>query len=334
MQFLAIAESTRLTDLSDRIGSNNIESVLHTNGLDRTPNIGKKFYETCKDVMQSASPVNYQRKSTVLNQLASDSDVFESAALLGASGWKLLSVNNTFPGMLRLPETFRLPSAVDVLGNGIHVSNLVYKRAMDSLTTPPHDIDPSIFNEYSSVKPSRILNAQSHSLDVFQGFRIPWGDVSLYSSLVDDYVDFPVYPEELSDGVRANYTQMPDLLYQYEPWQIYSSSGPRTGSYTFDFHRDMWNGDHRDGMANNLIRFCAANCYPQYNGSAVNSSIVTLYFKGKALISGVMTDVTVDWDGPLGLDGWYLHCKLVINITEVSPQALSFNVERTKPLIG
>ena len=127
---------------------------------------------------------------------------------------------------------------------------------------------------------------------------------------------------------------MPDLLYQYEPWQLYNSSGPRTNTYLFHFHRDMWTGDHRDGKANELIRYCEANCYPEFNGSAVNVPTVTLYIAGSPLIHGVMTQVDTTWDGPIGLDGYYLNCELSITITEVSETALNYNVIKGKSLIG
>ena len=147
-------------------------------------------------------------------------------------------------------------------------------------------------------------------------------------------IDFPVYPEELSDQRTANFDQMPQLLYQYEPWYLYTSSGPRQNTFTFIFHRDMWTGDHRNGGANILIRFCEANCYPEYRGSSVISSIVTLYVSGSALISGVLTEVNVDWSGPIGQDGFYLYCELQLTIIEVSPEVLNFTSVLNKPLIG
>ena len=75
-------------------------------------------------------------------------------------------------------------------------------------------------------------------------------------------------------------------------------------------------------------------CYPYYNGSAVNTSIVTIYVKGKSLITGVLTEASDDWSGPIGLDGWYLECTLKLSITEVSVQPLSYSTMRNKGLIG
>lgn len=334
MQFLSISRSTTLTELADLVGPRNVDAILAINDLPRVPQIGVAFYASCEDVVSSSSDVDWQRKSTVLNTFTQDSDVFESAALMGASGWKVLSAKGTFPTMLRVPETVKLPDSTQLIGNGIGVSSTVYKQTMQSLQTPPHHIDPAIFNEYSTIKPARLVDMAALSSDPFQWFKLPWGDVTLFSSLSNDSKDFPVYPEEIEDSTSATYATMPDTIYQYEPWYMYSGSGPRSNTYKFDMHRDMWTGDHRDGKCNELLRFCEANCYPEYNGSAVNTALVTLYVKGKALITGIMTDWSVSWDGPLGLDGWYLHCTLQLTITEVADHPLNYAAIRNKGLIG
>lgn len=64
------------------------------------------------------------------------------------------------------------------------------------------------------------------------------------------------------------------------------------------------------------------------------TSIATLYVHGNKLISGVITDVSTDWDGPIADDGWYLHVKLAITITEASNEPLSYDAVKSKPLIG
>ena len=323
-----------MAELTDRVGSQNVDTVLHVNGLARSPNIGKSFTLFCNEMVNNTPAVPWQRRVTMLNRFSTDSELFEIAATLDEDGWKLLDSVNTFPGYIRIPEHISLPPANDIIGGtASSVPIVVYSAAVSQLETYG-TVAPEVFNEYSSIRPVSISDDTYTTADPFEWFPIPWGEVTLYSTLADDSVDFPVYPEEISDSVKANYTTMPDILYQYEPWQIYTGSGPRSNTYTFSFHRDMWNGDHRTGGANKLIRFCQANCYPEYNGSAVNMALVTLYVGGKALITGVLTDVSTDWSGPLGHDKFYLYCKLSLTITEVSPQALNFSVVRNKPLIG
>ena len=338
MQFLKIEDTTTLKQLSAVVGSRNVGHVLADNQLDRTPKIGQQLRDKCNNIVNPSSgsrpAVGWQRKSTILNTFTQDSDIYEYACLQSENSWKVLDSLGTFPQMLKMPETIVLPSSNDTLGNREPVRSHIYDKVGAMLREEPHQIDPSVFNHYSTIKPSQLLSGTQSSNNVFQWFHLPWGEITLYSSISKDSVDFPVYPEGLDDNTVANYTTMPDLLYQFEPWQIYTGSGPRSNSYVFDFHRDMWTGDHRDGKANELIRFCQANCYPEYNGSAVDVPTVTLYVAGQPLISGILTGAPVEWDGPIGLDGWYLHCKLTLQITEVAQQPLNYTTVRNKSLIG
>lgn len=334
-RFLQISSTLTLSQLADRVGSRNVQTILTANQLLRRPDIGTQLANMCTNIVASSLEVPVSKKKSILNSFHSQYELFETAALLDTNGWKVLATLGTFPGMLKIPETVSLPIASDILGVVSSVATNIYNKAMQQLDTPPrHQIDPAIFQQFSNIKPVKVVQPGPTAGSVFEAFNIPWGDISLHSSLANTSVDFPVYPEEVDDGVSANYTTMPDMLYQYEPWQMYTSSGPRTNTYQFNLHRDMWTGDHRDGKCNELIRFCEANCYPKFNGSAVNTSTVTLYVKGNVLISGIMTDVSVNWDGPIGLDGWYLHCKLKLTITEVARTPLNFDTVRSKGLIG
>lgn len=337
MQLLSINKDTTLSDLYEEFGDA-LDRFLHLNGVKRVPKIGKAFIDRCNEMISDLSEVTYDQKISLLNGLTTDSDIFEYAALMDDIGWKILSACNTLPEMMRVPDSIRLQDSTEVMGNGESVPSGIYNKVMQFFKNG-QEVNPSVFNEYSVATTPGAFDAtvstgSSGGTEVFQWFKIPWGEVTLHSSIDDSRIDFPVYPEELGDGVKANYTTMPEMLYQYEPWQIYQSSGPREMSFSFHFHRDMWTGDHRDGKANELIRACEANCYPEYKGSAVNSSIVTLYIHGNPIISGIMTSVTPHWSGPLGLDGFYLECKLDISITEVSETKLDFYTIKNKPLIG
>ena len=334
MQYLSIDASTTLQDLSNRVGDRNVQSILAVNDLERSPNIGQQWSALVNSISKDTTiSVDPQRKASLLNNMTTDSDVFENAALQSNSAWRVTSQLGTFPNYLQVPNTLTLPDADDVIGNGIAVDNSIYQSAMSQLLNAPHYIDPSIFNEYSSSRNVRTLEFRTTTSTV-NWFNIPWGQITLYSSISDSSLDIPAYPEEVQDSRKANYTTMPDLLYQYEPWYLYESSGPRTNTYTFNLHRDMWSGDHRDGQANQLIRFCQANCYPQFSGAAVNIPTVTLYVAGSPLISGIMEDVSVTWDGPIGLDGWYLRFDLELTITEISTIALNYESVQNISLIG
>ncbi len=332
MQFVNLDKNDKFLDLVDKVGEQNVESILVANGLTRCRNIGKKFNDICNSIYASSKSVSNSQKANILNKYTQDSDIFETVALGSTNSWKLLDNIGTIPDMLQIPSTITIPDSVQVLGNGKPISNDIYKKAMDQLYSTG-TVDPSIFNEYSSIRNANLSAGTVKNSNPFEYFRIPWGQVTLYSSLSNESMDFPVYPEELDDKVSASYTTMPDLMYTYEPWQIYQSSGPRSNTYTFHMHRDMWTGDHTDGMCNKLIRFCEANCYPEYNGAAINVSYVILYIAGKSHIAGIITDVSKHWDGPIGSDGWYLNVELELTITEVALQPLNYNVIRNKSVM-
>lgn len=339
MQFLNVTENTTLSDLKDIVGPRNLAEVLAVNGLKRSPDIGKQLLSLNNSVESQAAEVDWQRKSTFLNSFSQDSDIFESAALCGESSWKVLSATGTFPGMIKMPDGMTVPESSDTLGNGIAVASKIFNKVMSQVTNPPHDIDPSTFSEISSYSfrpndssKNNATDNTNHS-DLFRMFQIPWGEVSIYSSFGDKQ-DIPVYPETVDDGVQSNYSEMPDLIYQYEPWLVYSSSGPRSCSYQFHMHRDMWTGDHRDGKCNELIRFLEAQCFPLYSGSIVATPTVSLYIKGNCLIHGIMNSVKPSWSGPILSDGWYAEVLLEISITEISKKVLNYDTVKSKSLIG
>lgn len=335
MQYLEITKDLTLSDLARIVGERNVDSVLNANGLDRSVNVGEEFFS--REVPET--DVDYQQKLNVLNRFVGDYDLFERAALGSDDSWRTLSQYNSFPDAIRIPSDVHLPDSEGVLGNGEPIPSRVYQACVNSIKfSEDHSIDPAIFADYNaSFSGSNYgITSTGNASDapVFENFRFPKGEVGLYSSLSDEIIYFPVYPDGFEDGYSANYEEMPEMLYQYEPWKVYKSSGPREITFNFKFHRDMWTGDHRDGKANELIRACQANCFPEYDGSLVNVSTVTLYIHGRNLITGVMTSCKPSWDKPIGLDGFYLMCELSISITEVSPEALNYSSVKSKELIS
>ena len=336
MQFLKINVDDTLSKIAKRIGGRNIDAVLSVNSMNRSYAVGTSYYDMISEIQRSDVAVSYQRRASVINTLSEDADVFEAAALLSEDEWKVLSEIGTIPGYLRIPNDIQIADAYDILGGqGVSTSMSIYSAVMNCYANS-EDVDPALFNSYSKSRGAQIVSSSQGSKNPIQWFNLPWGKISLYSSISGESKDFPVYPEGISDGVTATYETMPDMIYQYEPWYVYTGSGPRTNTYTFDMHRDMWSGNHNDGKCNELIRFCEANCYAEYLGAAVNTATVTLYINGVSHITGIMTDVKVDWDSdsPIGSDGFYLHVKLSLTITEVSQKALSYDVMRNKGLIG
>ena len=337
MKYVSIYPSDTLSDLTERVGIQNIDQVLADNGLERTPNIGQSWKEKISDIQSENIDISGIRKVSILNQFIDNSDIYQEAALADNNTWKVLSSINSFPNYLYISDQLEsyIPDSYQIIGNTLSVSDSI-RTQVETWIKADEAVDSNIFASVNTIQDVGEVASRTTSLaaNPMTWFKIPYEEVVLYSSLTGMSLGIPSYPEEVNDERSATYATMPDLLYQYEPWQMYQSSGPRSNTYSFHLHRDMWTGDHKDGKANELIRFCQAQCYPVYNGSAVISPTVTLYVSGSPLITGIMTNVKVNWTGPIGDDGFYLEFTLELSITEVSPTALDHNSVMSKPLIG
>jgi len=370
LQYLLISKEDTLLSITRIVGQRNIDLLLAENGLTRTPKIGKQYYDKCAQLLAENPPeVTAARKSALLNSLTGSEEVFEKACLLDEDGWKIFSAFQSFPDALRIPESIQLPYSAKVIGDipksvikvklgntaggsqrvfkdtsggtmragGVEpVSSATYKAVMKGLKSSS-TISPAVFNSVNTSFPVSSTGKKSKGATTRvpqYAYNLPWGKIQLYSSLLDESIDVPAYPETLEVQRSASYTGMPDIIYQYEPWIVYQSSGPRDQQLSFHLHRDMWSGNHLDGKANNLIRFCEANTFARYNGSAVESPIFRVYIDGSLFVSGVLTQTRTNWSGPIGLDGWYLEFELVLSIQEVSPVALNIDTVRNFNIVG
>lgn len=228
----------------------------------------------------------------------------------------------------------RKPAIEASLMNTDPISNVTYKAVMAGLKETSK-IDPSVLERVNTSTAKQVtpsVNTQTSSVPYT--YNLPWGKIQIYSTVLDQTIDIPVYPETIETMRTANYTSMQDIIYQYEPWIAYSGSGPREQSISFHLHRDLWTGNHLDGNANKLIRFCEANTYPNYSGSFVVAPKVRIYIAGETFISGVITNTTVTWSGPLGQDSWYLEFNLSLTLQEVSDFALNASSVNSLGLIG
>lgn len=335
MQYLTISKNESLQSLTKIVGTQNVDPILAANGLTRSPDIGSQWRAKCEASSRSDMPeIAASRKIALLNNLTGSKDIFEKVCLLDETEWKVFSLHQAFTDGIRIPETIKLPSSSRILGSDERVDNATYRAVMQSLKESSL-IDPGIFNTVNTEGSVSITSVVANTENNAQiPFNIPWGKIQIYSSLLDRTLDIPAYPEELETGRQANYGAMPDTIYQYEPWIVYESSGPRTQEMSFHLHRDMWSGNHLDGKANELIRFCEANTFPRYNGSSVLSPTVSIYINGSLFVSGVMLSATTQWGGPIGLDGWYLEFTLNLSIQEVSETALNIDTVSRLPIIG
>lgn len=367
MQFLLISKSDTLQSISRIIGAQNIDVLLAENGLRREPKIGKQWNEKCDNLLKTQpNEISAARKSTLLNLLTDSQEVFEKACLLDEDGWKIFSAFQAFRDALRIPESVRLPYSSRIIGAAAQdvatgsigvsgyggnryrtaslsnnpqsepISSATYRTVMSELKSSG-EIKPEVFNKVNTSLPVSLDNARGSKIankTPQYSFPLPWGKIQIVSSLLNEVLDIPAYPEQIDTSRSASYTAMPNLIYQYEPWIMYESSGPREQQLVFHLHRDMWSGNHLDGKANKLIKFCEANTFPRYNGSAVQAPTVRIYVSGSLFIAGVMTRTDVSWKGPIGLDDWYLEFELTLSIQEVSDTRLNIDSVSRKNIIG
>lgn len=373
MQYLLLDHTDTLVSISKIIGNQNIDLLLAENGLSRTPYIGRAWRDKCSIIISTSTEVSGSRKSALLNGLVGSEEIFEKACLMDEDQWKVFSATQAFTDALRIPGSIQLPFSSRIIGDssgditklgnasgvsvgysynssaiqpnigtptsasvqGQPVNSVTYRAVMETLKQSDI-IDSNIFNTVNispATKGSKTRSSSDIKVPQY-AFNLPWGKIQLYSSILQETIDFPAYPEQIETARHATYTAMPDIIYQYEPWIMYQNSGPREQSLSFHLHRDLWSGNHLDGRANELIRFCESNTFPEYNGSAVNAPIVRLYIDGSLFISGVMTATNVQWTGPIGLDNWWLEFTLSLTIQEVSSRPLNIRTVRSMGLKG
>ena len=88
MKYVKISPTDTLTDLTNRVGSQNVDQILADNGLVRNPKIGRQWSEEVKRVLATTGEVSNERKVNILNQLIDNSDIYEQAALADDNDWK------------------------------------------------------------------------------------------------------------------------------------------------------------------------------------------------------------------------------------------------------
>ena len=124
MQFLKIGKDTTLSALGQAVGSRNVTSMLVQNQLSRSVNIGQQYYDNCKNIINTAPPVSWQDKQVILNKFVSDYNVFEEAALLGDSGWKVLKNLDAFPNAIQIYNKEQMTGR----GRGKYMYKSMYKK--------------------------------------------------------------------------------------------------------------------------------------------------------------------------------------------------------------
>lgn len=123
----------------------------------------------------------------------------------------------------------------------------------------------------------------------------------------------PCYPDSISDSTAVSYTSQ-NALGRSEPYQAYENSGPRSIPFTFRMHREM-TGDISE--IERIVRFIESAVYPNYDGT-VSAVKTTVQIGNSIYISGIMTNQSTNWSGPIGPDNKYNVVDLSFTVTEVT----------------
>jgi len=367
MKFYEVEHNTTLTQVRNKFG-NDTNSILATNGLRADPNFAgqvRERYQALTAPMTRAesvalvetgrvpvgrypdfpefplgtpSEIRNQITNQFINQRINDArraltiaatstDTFAAAVTLDLQELQILGRENLFPDKVHIPDHSPLTSGV--VGNGTAVPALTLRSALDAVDAGQAPFSsPNFAAMTQSLTVPQIVNGSGDNGGNWHITLAEEVGIAI-DRATPAYMMIPCYPDGgIPDEFNANYEEMPEARHQYEPWQIYKSSGGRTVTAVFKLARVLWSGDYRDGHCENLIRYCQSAAYCNYLGALVDMPLVTLicgeYFK----IRGHVHSVGVNWYGEFGEDLKPLLADLKITIQEVSDTPLNADAIR------
>ena len=139
---------------------------------------------------------------------------------------------------------------------------------------------------------------------------------------------FPCYPDSISDSNQASFNPVP-ILGRAEPFQYYTSSGPRTVSVKFTMHQEMVRSGIGINYVHKLTAFIESACYPRYNNSGIAANKVVFHCGKDIHIEGIISNVNTDHSGPIldmndasnslpmSLNQRYAMTEISFSVTEV-----------------
>jgi hypothetical protein len=156
-------------------------------------------------------------------------------------------------------------------------------------------------------------------------------DCYLYISHLDEgyqYWQLPGYPDEVTDQMDSSF-QSNTALGRSAPVYTFSSSGPRSISFTLRFHRDMFdempsNVPLKDGedKAESFIHALQAIAVPKYNLSnkAIEPPLVAIRLGREVFIKGVVTSgIGITYGKPILVNEKYATIQVSFTVSEVDP---------------
>lgn len=136
--------------------------------------------------------------------------------------------------------------------------------------------------------------------------------------IVDEYrAELPCYPEEISDGIEAQWSDV-NIVGRSSPISAYTGTSYRHLSFNFDMHREMMSNDG----VNNAIRLLRASVFPQYLESGLKPTISIIRL-GEFKVRGIVRSVNMTWKKPI-IDRKYQVCSVSISIDQIPDMVYGF----------
>jgi len=363
MKYFEVGYNTTLAQVRDKFGVDTSQ-ILASNGLDTDPDFAGqlraryaeltadysqteierinatgqlpvgRYPATADGVTNATALEQFQRQrqndaEMALKKASASTDVFASVVSLSLQELQVYERENLFPDKVAVPDSVGLSSGV--IGNGTPVP----QSSVDSvISAVQNGVSPFGNTSLSAIThtpttPMQIGLVAENSGDWHISLREEV--VIAIDGATPPYLMIPCYPDGgISDEFKANFEEMPEARHQYEPWQIYKSSGGRIVTLTFKLARVLWSGNYYDGKCEELIRYAQSAAYCNYYGALVEVPLVTIICGEYFRIRGYVQNVSVQWYGEFGEDLKPLLVDLKITIQEVSDTPLNANDVRAR----
>lgn len=139
------------------------------------------------------------------------------------------------------------------------------------------------------------------------------------SSHSDSHIyELPCYPEEVSDSVSVNWSDV--SIIGRTPIMAYNSTGLRNISFSMDLHLDMMTnyveGHDRHHRVSVILGALRSAAYPIYSSKGLKPPMVIFVF-GELKMKGILRSVGFQWKKPI-IDKKYSLCTVSINMDEIA----------------
>lgn len=139
---------------------------------------------------------------------------------------------------------------------------------------------------------------------------------------VGTVLNFPVYPDEISDTLNATWQDQP-ITGRSLPITAYTGTSFRMVSFSVLLHREIPCATSIE----TILRHLRASVYPRYQSQGLMPPRTSFRF-GDFYVRGVVTSVSFTWQKPI-IDGKYHCCQVNISMNE-----LPGNVPSSNDIIG